>query len=63
MLFLLVTIGCGGISGQNCTYFNSEDIQDGQSCSARICLSTENICQLRYSEILFRFNSFKTLFK
>lgn len=40
------TLGCGGTSSQNCTYFQSGGQEVGQ-CRLKICPCGDNICQLR----------------
>ena len=42
----LVTLSCGGISSENCTYFQSSGQEVGQ-CRIKICPCSDNICQLR----------------
>ncbi len=43
---IAVTIGCGGTSSQNCTYFDSNNVMSG-ACTATICPCGNNICQIR----------------
>jgi len=40
------TLGCGGTSSENCTYFQSGGQEVGQ-CRLKICPCSDNICQLR----------------
>ncbi len=42
---LPVSVGCGSISNENCTYFTVLGASSG-SCSARICPCSGNICQV-----------------
>ena len=41
----LVTLGCGGVSSENGSYFEVADASSGQ-CNARICKTNDNICQV-----------------
>ncbi len=43
-----VSIGCGGKSSENCTYFESSmsDSASFEECSAAICPCSHNICQV-----------------
>ena len=41
---ILVTVGCGGTSGENCTYFENTNAQSGD-CVATIC-KQNNVCQV-----------------
>ena len=41
-----VTIGCGGSSSENCTYFEYSGSNSGP-CNARICKLSNAICQIR----------------
>ncbi|XP_059097431.1 uncharacterized protein LOC131891786 [Tigriopus californicus] len=40
------SVGCGGTSNENCTYFESSGISSG-ACRVKICRCNDNICQLR----------------
>ncbi len=44
--FILVTLNCGGVSNENCTYFDSSGPMAG-GCSAKVCPCGDNICQMR----------------
>ena len=44
---LLVTLTCGGMSSENCTYFQSSATVAAGQCRVRICPCDSNICQLR----------------
>ncbi len=44
------TIGCGGTSSENCTYFQSGGSEIGQCC-ATICPCGDNICQVRRHDL------------
>ena len=46
IILISVTLGCGGTSAQNCTYFQSGGQEVGQ-CRLKICPCSDNICQLR----------------
>lgn len=46
MVFLTVTIRCGGSTSENCTYFESQGTESG-SCTSTICRSNSNVCQIR----------------
>ncbi len=41
-----VSISCGGMSNENCTYFNSNDNVQAGSCQATICPCNNDICQV-----------------
>merc|ERR1712209_233047 len=41
------TLGCGGSSSENCTYFEVMNSAISGACSASICNVNSNICQLR----------------
>ena len=41
-----VTIGCGGSTSENCTYFEYSGSNTGP-CNARICKLSSSICQIR----------------
>ncbi len=43
--FFEVTLSCGGMSSENCTYFNSVNVMAG-GCQATICPCNDNICQV-----------------
>ncbi len=47
-----VTIGCGATSSENCTYFTSSTVTNGQCC-ATICPCGDNICQVRNRMVFF----------
>ena len=40
-----VTLGCGGSSSENCTYFEVTGANDG-ACSAQICKISSDVCQV-----------------
>ncbi len=46
-----VSLGCGGTSRENCTYFSSSDgggpQPGGGGCTAKVCPCGANVCQLR----------------
>ena len=55
---LLVTIGCGGSSNENNTYFTSQRPSENvpvlnEDCSATICKCDSSICQLRLDFLTF----------
>ena len=55
---LLVTIGCGGRTNENNTYFTSQGSFENvpvlnQDCSATICKCDSSICQLRLDFLTF----------
>jgi hypothetical protein len=41
-----VTLGCGGTSSQNCTYFESSGTVGAGQCAATICKCSSDICQV-----------------
>ena len=41
-----VTIGCGGSTSENCTYFEYSGSNSGP-CNARVCKISSSICQIR----------------
>ena len=41
-----VTIGCGGSTSENCTYFEYSGTNTGP-CNARVCKLSSAICQIR----------------
>jgi len=43
----IFSIGCGGSSSQNCTYFESSGTPSAGQCSAEVCQCNNNICQMR----------------
>ena len=45
-LIFLVTIGCGGSTSENCTYFEYSGSNTGP-CNARVCKLSSAICQIR----------------
>ena len=45
LFFILVTIGCGATSSENCTYFESSAAPDG-GCVGKICKCNTDICQV-----------------
>ncbi len=55
-----VTLNCGGMTNENCTYFNSETIQAG-SCKATVCPCNDNICQVTSTELFFSISRSSTL--
>ena len=46
-LSISVTIGCGGSSSENCTYFEVSAAPTGP-CNGQVCKSNSNICQVSY---------------
>ena len=44
--YISVTIGCGGSTSENCTYFEYAGSNSG-ACNARICKVNSGICQIR----------------
>ena len=44
--FILVTLGCGGKSSQNCTYFESSTAPGAGACGITICECSTDICQV-----------------
>ncbi len=53
LYFILVTISCGQMSSENCTYFDSSDIADVTDgcCVAEICPCGDHICQVPMKNI------------
>ncbi len=49
---LTVTINCGEMSNENCTYFESNSPMPG-GCSAKICPCNNNICQVIINYTVF----------
>ena len=47
MSFFSVTLGCGSITTENCTYFESATTVNTGACRAKICKADSNICQIR----------------
>ncbi len=41
-----MTINCGGIASENCTYFDSSGVTSG-ACVAKVCPCADDICQMR----------------
>jgi len=41
------TIGCGGSSSENCTYFEVSSLTTTGACSGKICKLSSDICQIR----------------
>jgi len=41
------TIGCGGTSSENCTYFEVSSLTTTGPCKGRICKLSSDICQIR----------------
>ena len=46
IFFILVTIGCGGSSSENCTYFEVSSLTTTGACSGKICKLSSDICQV-----------------
>jgi len=46
------TIHCGDTTKENTTYFESQDVKDGD-CRVKVCKSEEGICQIRLDFITF----------
>ena len=44
--FYVVTLGCGGTSSENCTYFEVSDPPAG-ACRSTFC-KTDNVCQVDF---------------
>lgn len=51
-LAVSVSVGCGGRSSENCTYFEAEGVGSGQ-CRAEICKLCSDICQIRLDFVTF----------
>ena len=49
--FILVTIGCGGSSSENCTYFEVSSLTTTGACSGKICKLSSDICQVSIRHI------------
>ena len=47
IIYLLVELGCGQTTYENCTYFVSSGTVDAGECRLRVCQCSDNICQLR----------------
>ncbi len=45
----IVTLNCGEMSSENCTYFEGRNIMPG-GCEAQICPCNNNICQVSISK-------------
>ena len=68
MIFFTVTLGCGGNSNQNCTYFESSGTASAGACVAKICPCNSNVCQVYqkyfktklYKQVLSKFAQFKS---
>ena len=43
-----VTLGCGGVSRENCTYFDSPAAFGGGQCAATICKINDGICSVTF---------------
>jgi len=41
------TIGCGGTSSENCTYFEVSSLTTTGACGGRICKLSDDVCQIR----------------
>ena len=52
LILLVVTLGCGASTSENCTYFEASSLANG-ACAAEICKCNSNVCQIRLD-----FNSF-----
>ena len=48
LFYFTVTVGCGGSSSENCTYFEVTGANNGP-CVAQICKANSNICQVSYT--------------
>ncbi len=46
-LGIIVTLGCGSSSSENCTYFENTSGSLTGSCRAQICRCSSSICQIR----------------
>ncbi len=54
MSFMLsVSVGCGEMSSENCTYFNSEAVVQAGACRATICPCGSDICQASWIPLSF----------
>ena len=51
-----VSVNCGGMSSENCTYFDSDTTMAG-GCQATICPCNDNICQVFSAEIMITFHA------
>ena len=63
---MLVELGCGQTTYENCTYFVSAGTVDAGECRLRVCQCSDNICQLRLDFDTFVLNqpdtgNFKTV--
>ena len=47
LFYFTVTVGCGGSSSENCTYFEVTGATNGP-CVASICKADSNICQVSW---------------
>lgn len=47
----IFSLGCGGSSSENCTYFESNSVGTGD-CKAKICKCSSDICQVKLITIL-----------
>ena len=56
-ILFTVSITCGQTSTENCTYFDNSGANLG-ACSATICPTTNNICQVNKLGVVFVFDSF-----
>ena len=66
IIYLLVELGCGQTTYENCTYFVSSGTVDAGECRLRVCQCSDNICQLRLDFDTFVLNqpdtcNFKTV--
>ena len=50
----LVSLGCGSINSENCTYFEVSGANDGD-CSAKICKCSNDICQVHWLMITWSY--------
>ncbi len=46
LLHFTASLTCGGMSSENCTYFNSDTAAMAGACTATICPCGDNICQV-----------------
>ena len=47
----IFSVGCGGASSENCTYFEATSVGDGE-CKATICKTNPGICQVLTDSIV-----------
>ncbi len=53
MFLLIETLGCGDVTAENCTYFDSDSTTASGGCTATICPCNDNICQVGVFKFLF----------